>query len=347
MGGRGDRTERAAAGEERVPHRGGGRVGTTRVDHDGVQADQRTPSRRGAGWAFLPDPGGGRRPLPCVALYGSRLILRGATEPAITFASDYGHSDEFVGVVHLVLHAAAPRIAVIDLCHMIPRQDVVAGSRLLLRSLPWLASGVLLAVVDPGVGGPRRPVAVTPSNRPDLVFVGPDNGLLWPVLEASGGPSHVVVISAAEPLPGGPTFDGRDVFAPAAASLANGTPLEELGEPASKDSLLRLEPPRLEVHDGGLSCEVTWIDVFGNAALSAAPNQLPDPSRTQRVLARIEGQDRWLRLEVVRSFGDLGPGELGVLEDSTGHLAIVANKGSAADKLGARAGALVNLAWEP
>ena len=152
----------------------------------------------------------------------------------ITFLSDYGLRDEFVGVVHAVIATIAPEARVIDLSHGVPRQDVAAGARMLARSLPFAPAGVHLAVVDPEVGARRRAVALLTAED-ERMLVGPDNGLLLPAADRFGGVAEAVEISASpwrlEPVSA--TFHGRDVFAPVAARLAAGEPLGR-GGPAGR-----------------------------------------------------------------------------------------------------------------
>src|SRR5918993_4038990 len=154
----------------------------------------------------------------------------------ITFLSDYGLSDEFVGVVHAVIARIAPEAPVIDLTHGIPRQDVETGARVLARSLPYAPAGVHLAVVDPEVGARRRAVALRTAEE-DRLLVGPDNGLLMAAAERFGGIAEVVEISASpwrlEPVSA--TFHGRDLFAPVAARLAAGGRLADAGAPLDAD----------------------------------------------------------------------------------------------------------------
>src|SRR3954447_1392346 len=148
----------------------------------------------------------------------------------ISFLSDYGTDDEFVGVVKSVIRQLAPAVAVIDVTHGIAPHDVRGGALTLARSAQYLAPGVVLAVVDPGVGTERRAVAVEVGDGIS-VLIGPDNGLLAPAVAMVGGATRAVELTNPDyqqPAPG-PTFDGRDVFAPAAAHLCNGVPLSEFG----------------------------------------------------------------------------------------------------------------------
>src|SRR5690606_1353268 len=156
----------------------------------------------------------------------------------ISFLSDYGTSDEFVGVVKSVIRAIEPGATVIDITHDVPPHDVKAGSLALVRAVQYLCPGVVLAVVDPGVGTDRRAVAIEVGDGQSYL-VGPDNGLLAAAVGMVGGATAAVELTNPEyqlPAPG-PTFAGRDVFAPAAAHLCNGVPLDALGR--------RLDPAEL------------------------------------------------------------------------------------------------------
>src|ERR687893_2108282 len=150
----------------------------------------------------------------------------------LTFLSDYGTDDEFVGVVHAVIARLAPAAPVIDLTHGIPRHGVLQGALTLARTLPYAPPGVHLAVVDPEVGARRRAVALRTADE-DRLLVGPDNGLLLPAAQRFGGIAEVVEISGSpwrlEPVSA--TFHGRDLFAPVAARLAAGAPLPDARPP--------------------------------------------------------------------------------------------------------------------
>ena len=159
----------------------------------------------------------------------------------ITFLSDYGLRDEFVGVVHAVIAHECPTARVVDLSHGVPRQSVLAGALMLARALPYATPGVHLAVVDPDVGARRRAIALRTSEE-DRLLVGPDNGLLIPAAVRFGGIAEAVEISHSpwrlEPVSA--TFHGRDLFAPVAARLAGGEALADAGTPLEPGELLSL-----------------------------------------------------------------------------------------------------------
>src|SRR5437763_5297813 len=200
----------------------------------------------------------------------------------VSFLSDYGLADEFVGVVKGVLRSLAPHAAVIDVCHEIPPHDVRAGGLALARSVQYLPPGIVLAIVDPGVGTDRRAIAVEvgepgPDDEGTAVFVGPDNGLLASAVAMTGGARRAVSLTNPAyqlPAPGG-TFAGRDVFAPAAAHLCNGVELDELGEPVDPRTLLPGTLPLSRVEEGRVVAEVLWVDRFGNVQLNVDPDELP------------------------------------------------------------------------
>jgi len=279
----------------------------------------------------------------------------------VFFLSDYGTRDEFVGVVHAVLAAASPGLTVIDLTHHIPTFDVRAGSHTLVRASPHLGPGVVLAVVDPGVGTERRGlcVSVTPPGNGPAFFVGPDNGLLIAAAEQVGEAPITRAFELHRPgdvADRGRSFDGRDVFAPAAAALCGGVAPEELGDPIDPLSLVRL--PGGVVEHGrrrdGRRCvraEVLWIDHFGNIQLAAtaADAQTAALPRTGTVTVAVDvdlpDPLPGTTVRRIETFDELEPGELGLLIDSNGHLAVVAGQAPASRALTVVAGQMVVLTW--
>jgi len=259
----------------------------------------------------------------------------------ISFLSDYGLADEFVGVVHGVIARLCPEARIIDVTHGVPRQDVRAGAVLLARALPYLPAGVHVAVVDPEVGARRRAVALRTAEE-DRLLVGPDNGLLTPAAARFGGVVEAVEISTSpwrlEPLSA--TFHGRDLFAPVAARLAAGEPLAEAGAPLDPDELVAGETTEATREGDALVAHVVGVDAFGNATLDAVPEtaglRLGEP-----VAVRAGG--RRVRAVVARTFADVRGGEMLVYEDAGGSLAVAISGGDAARLLGLRAGDEVRL----
>ena len=262
----------------------------------------------------------------------------------ITFLSDYGLADEFVGVVHGVIAGICPDARVIDLGHGIPRQDVAAGAAMLARALPHMPPGVHLAVVDPEVGARRRAVALRTIEEGRLL-VGPDNGLLMPAAERFGGVAEAIEISASpwrlEPVSA--TFHGRDLFAPVAARLACGAPLASAGIPLEPAELVTAELTQPRREGDALVSHVVTVDTFGNAVLDAAHGDLMESGLKLGDAIAARAGSRRIRGVVARTFADVEPGGLLLYEDATGALALAVNGGDAAALLGVRAGDEVRL----
>jgi S-adenosyl-L-methionine hydrolase (adenosine-forming) len=263
----------------------------------------------------------------------------------ITFLSDYGLGDEFVGVVHGVIAEICPEARVIDISHGVPRQDVQAGALMLARALPYVPAGVHLAVVDPEVGARRRAVALRAGDR---LLVGPDNGLLIPAAERVGGVEEAVEISASpwrlEPVSA--TFHGRDVFAPVAARLAAGGPLASAGAPLEPSELVALARSEPRQEEGALVTHVVATDTYGNVMTDAAHGDLLERGVRLGDAIAARAAARRVRGVVARTFSDVSAGGLLVYEDAGGSLALAVNGGNAAALLGVRAGDEVRLESE-
>lgn len=258
----------------------------------------------------------------------------------ITFLSDYGLTDGFVGVVHSVIRSIAPEVAVIDLTHGIEPYDVRGGGLALARSAPYLCPGVVLAVIDPAVGTSRRPIAVEIGDG-GAVLVGPDNGLLAPVVQLYGGATRAVEITnELYRLPSdSATFDGRDIFAPAAAHLCMGVDLTDLGPLVDPVSLFPAMVPLPREEEGRIHGEVLWVDRYGNAQLNIDPAELTEFD--DRVRLVFDDTSRSARR--VPAFASVEPGEVGLITDSYGLMAIVLDRASAAAEFGLRAGSAVTI----
>jgi S-adenosylmethionine hydrolase len=256
----------------------------------------------------------------------------------VTFLSDYGLEDEFVGVCHGVMLKIAPHLRILDIHHNILRQHIRHGAIVLQQSMPFMPDSVHLAVVDPGVGTGRKAIAVESSWGE--VFVGPDNGLLVPAVESSGGISRAFTITDERFLltPISRTFQGRDIFAPAAAHIANGVDPSELGPAIDDGELVRLEMPHAWIHDDHLHAEVLQVDRFGNLQFDLERSQLEEVGLLNggNLEVRLEGHR--VRVPLGASFGDVEAGEFVLIEDSYRYLSLAVNKGDAAAKLRAGAG---------
>jgi S-adenosyl-L-methionine hydrolase (adenosine-forming) len=259
----------------------------------------------------------------------------------ISFLSDYGLVDEFVGVCHGVMLRIAPEVTVIDVCHGIRPQNIAEGANVLAQAVPYLPTGVHLAIVDPGVGSGRLPIAVQAADGSWLV--GPDNGLLIPAAARLGGPTSVRKLENPElraPHPSR-TFHGRDIFAPAAAHLARGVPPEELGGelPVERCVSLRVAVPRL--HDGHFHAAVTKVDRFGNLSINVDAVAAAEVGIVVGTALDVGVEGHRLVIPFGETFGSVAPAEPVVTEDSHGQLAVCVNLGSAADRFGASLGSKV------
>jgi len=259
----------------------------------------------------------------------------------ITFLSDFGTGDEFVGVVKSVIRSIAPHVTVVDLTHEVQAYDVRAGSLTLGRSAQYLCPGVVLAVVDPGVGTERRAVAVEVGGG-ESYLVGPDNGLLASAVAMSGGATAAVELTnpAYQLVAPGPTFAGRDVFAPAAAHLCLGVPLGDLGQAVDPLSLLPGLLPLSRDEDGTLVAEVLWVDRYGNCQLNVGPDEVA------RFGPRV--QLRWnddvRTAERADTYLGITAGQVGLVVDSYGMLSVCLGKRPASSELAMPVGTELTLA---
>jgi S-adenosyl-L-methionine hydrolase (adenosine-forming) len=252
--------------------------------------------------------------------------------PVITFLSDYGRDDDFVGVCHGVMARIAPDARVIDVTHGIDRHDVRTGALVLRRALPYFPAGVHLAVVDPEVGGERRAVAARTAVE-DRILVGPDNGLLALAVDRFGGAVEVVDIAHSRHRlePTSRTFHGRDLFAPVAAQLAAGAPLGDAGEPLATDALTPLHMPSAQRDEnGGFVAHALAFDRFGNVMFDVEHAELAGSGL--KLGHRVSINDELAHYAT--TFTDVPPGELLLYEDAYRTLALAVNRGSAALHLG-------------
>ncbi len=260
----------------------------------------------------------------------------------ICFFSDYGYTDDFAGVCRAVIARLAPQVRVIDVTHGLPERDVLAGAVVLRNTLPYMPDrAVILAVVDPGVGGPRRPVAL--RSHGDHLFVGPDNGLLMHAADADGGVSDAHELSNRElwSVPLSATFHGRDIFAPVAARLAAGLPLGSVGAAVKAEALDRIDVPEPRRHRDGLTAIAVLVDRFGNVALNLRAHDL-EKARLTDTVELLTGDERYLA-KVARTFSSVRASDIVVLIDSYGQASVAVSNGSAAEVLGLDAGDEIRL----
>jgi S-adenosyl-L-methionine hydrolase (adenosine-forming) len=261
----------------------------------------------------------------------------------VTFLSDFGLQDDFVGTCHGVIKTIAPDVQIIDITHGISPQHVLQGALVLANTTPYMPMGVHLAVVDPGVGSARRPLALQSGDG--RLFVGPDNGLLVPAAERLGG------IAAAHELANSEyaldtvsrTFHGRDLFAPAAAHLAAGVSLDQLGPPLAADALARLDLPEPDVGENRIRATVLYIDRFGNVQLNLTREHLQRAELLPGTVIEVElALDRYYAV-AARTFADARKGDVILYEDSYRNIALAISGGNAAELFGAAPGQEVRI----
>ena len=262
--------------------------------------------------------------------------------PLITLTTDFGTGSAYVAQVKGVILSLCREVDLIDLSHAISAQNVREGAVVLADATPRFPAGTLhVAVVDPGVGTRRR---IVYAEIGDQRYLAPDNGLLSLLVKQHPLRSLRVVDRPQYWLPQvSPTFHGRDIFAPAAAALARGTPLAALGEAIEPDSLARLEPTRPAFEEGRVVAHVAYSDRFGNLALDVVHDDIPRTGlRVGRRLAVVVAGAEHEALFAL-TFADVAEGELVLYEDSYRHLALAVNRGSAAELLRAGPGDAVTL----
>jgi len=262
--------------------------------------------------------------------------------PFVTFLSDFGLQDDFVGTCHGVIRRIAPEVAVIDITHGISPQAVLQGALVLANTIPYMPVGVHLAVVDPGVGSSRRPLALRDSEG--RLYVGPDNGLLLPAADRAGLEEIRELANPAYALQQiSWTFHGRDLFAPAAAHLANGVPLAELGPPIEPDSLVRLELPTPGIRDGELEATSLYVDSFGNIALNLTRDDIERIGIAPETRVELDLIGQQYYAVAARTFADARPGDVILYEDSYRNMSIAISNGSAAAMLHAAPGTRIRI----
>jgi S-adenosyl-L-methionine hydrolase (adenosine-forming) len=260
----------------------------------------------------------------------------------ITFLTDFGLEDDFVGTCHGVMKRIAPDVEIIDVTHGIEPQSILQGALVLANTVPFLPEAVHLAVVDPGVGSERRAVALRADGR---FFVGPDNGLLIPAAEKAGGVEAAHEITNPEYAldPVSATFHGRDVFAPAAAYLASGTELADLGPALEPGTLIRLEIPQPEISQRRIRARCLYVDRFGNMQLNLSRDHLERCGVEPGHQVEVEHSgDRYYAV-AARTFADARAGEIILYEDAYDNVALAISGGNAAETFNVSAGADIRI----
>jgi S-adenosylmethionine hydrolase len=255
----------------------------------------------------------------------------------VSFLSDFGLRDDFVGTCHGVIKRIAPEAQIVDVTHGIPAQQILQGAIVLASTLPYFPAGVHLAVVDPGVGGSRRALALRDAEG--RFFVGPDNGLLVPAAERAGiEAAHELTNPAYALETVSRTFHGRDIFAPAAAHLANGVALDELGPPLAPDVLVRLDVPQPTIGQSRIGATILYVDSFGNIALNLSRDHVAEVGIVPGTQVELELGSERVYAVAARTFADARAGDIILYEDSYGNMSVAISEGDAAQMLLARPG---------
>jgi S-adenosylmethionine hydrolase len=260
----------------------------------------------------------------------------------VTFLSDFGLQDDFVGTCHGVIKRIAPETQIIDITHGIPPTEILQGALVLANTIPYMPVGVHLAVVDPGVGGSRRPLALRDADG--RLYVGPDNGLLVPAAERAGietarelaNPAYALEIVSR-------TFHGRDLFAPAAAHLARGVDPAELGPPLDPDALVRLDLPQPRLGETRIDATALYVDSFGNIALNLTRDHADAAGIVPGTQVELELAGERYYAVAARTFADARAGDIILYEDSYRNMSLAINRGNAAQLLHATAGQAVRI----
>jgi S-adenosylmethionine hydrolase len=258
----------------------------------------------------------------------------------VALYSDFGHRDVYAGVLRAILRTLAPESEVVDICHEVPAGDRHAAAFMLLSAVPYLPRGTIhLCVVDPGVGTSRMLVAARAGGH---TFIGPDNGVFAPVIEALGGVTEARYLTN-EKLQGprrGETFHGRDVMAPVAAHLVRGIDFANVGEQAAP--LLDLPGFAPDVAAERVTGRVLHVDHFGNLVTNVLPSEVPGGGATWDLAVGTDGAAALARIaRWAATYGDAEPGELLVYPGSVGFLEVAVRDGNAAERLRVRTGSLV------
>ena len=252
-----------------------------------------------------------------------------ANKGIVTLLTDFGLRDQFVAAMKGVMLSLNPDLTFVDISHLVPPQDIFGGAFRLGQAWSLFPSKTVhLAVVDPGVGTARKALAAFAGGH---YFVAPDNGILSFVMESRDDfIAYEITADHYFRKPVSGTFHGRDVFAPIAAWLSRGVPLEQVGPRMEAPVRLKIPVVR-KVREGLIQGAILSIDQFGNAVTNLRPEDVPPASKIiltgQREVASFR-----------KTFGEGAAGELFMVPGSTGYLEISLKNGSAASALDLKAG---------
>jgi S-adenosylmethionine hydrolase len=256
----------------------------------------------------------------------------------VTFLTDFGVQDDFVGTCHGVMKRIAPEVEIVDITHGIPPQAVLQGALVLAQTVPYMPVGVHLAVVDPGVGSNRR--ALVLEDGEGRLYVGPDNGLLLPAADRRGGATRAHELTNPEYAltPVSRTFHGRDIFSPAAAHLALGVALEELGPPIDPGVLVRLDLPVPSISAVRIRATVLYVDAYGNVQLNLTTDDLEQVGVVPGTRVELVLRHERYYAVAARTFSDARPGDIILYEDAYENVSVAISGGNAASMLSVEPG---------
>ncbi len=259
----------------------------------------------------------------------------------ITLTTDFGYSDPFVGQMKGAILSIHPHTIIVDLTHDIPSHDIEGAGFVLASSYAFFPEGTIhIAVVDPGVGSDRKGIIISSRNH---FFIGPDNGIFSGIVTDNGSYHAIQITNAQFMLPvKGPTFHGRDIFAPAASWLARGTEMAEFG--SAVEDLFLLDFPKPEIHETGVSGQIVYIDKFGNAITNIRKNSI-DVGEAGVYLLRREKD--MIAVSFAPNYADARSRRLHALFNSSGYLELFVNRKSAASLHGIRKGDKVLISLSP
>jgi S-adenosyl-L-methionine hydrolase (adenosine-forming) len=265
----------------------------------------------------------------------------------VTFLSDYGHDDVFVGVCKGVIAGLAPHVRILDITHLVAPQDVEQGATALATAIPFMPVGVHLALVDPMQDKAARGIAVSTSDG--SVLIGPDNGLLSMAWDARGGIKRAVEITNEQLFRDTvhKTFRGRDVFAPVTAHLAKGGALDDLGGAIAASSLKTLAVREAVVDDDHVHAEIRTVDHFGNVSLNIARSDLEAAGIALGDTVELRCNGRSMSVPFTLTYGDVASGRLALCEDSFRAVQLAVNAGHASRRLRVSRGDPVVIARVP
>jgi S-adenosylmethionine hydrolase len=251
----------------------------------------------------------------------------------VTFLSDYGLDDVFVGVCKGVMLRIAPQLQILDICHLVAAQDIAAGATMLASAMNYVPGAVHLGLVDPTSQIPARGIAVRSADG--SLLVGPDNGVLSLAWEALGGVVTAHELTNEELWLDTPskTFRGRDIFAPVAAHLATDTQLRDVGPEAPLPTLVRLAVRDATVDDDHVHAEIRHVDHFGNLSLNVARSDLEAAGIALGDTVEVRCAGRSMTVPFTLTYGEVAPGRLALCENAFRAVTLAVNQGRAAGRL--------------